>query len=227
MQAVFMAGGASTAAVQKILCRQGWSEPRPRLLICRSIIHKMIQAPWIKRAVVPTRYEFFPWQELRSTERQWLENHCGQAGWYPDVLSPFLDEDRMESANSVGLRYQGTVSGWMITHRVSANTIRYTTLFVRRELQQLGRGIALVAESLRRHYAWRRAEAPYGIWNFELSNRSMGRFFERHLMPYSTSSDVTLGSHKILGTAPARQEIAAPDSRQTGSGMTAGVRTDL
>ncbi|NET42698.1 hypothetical protein [Okeania sp. SIO2B3] len=46
---------------------------------------------------------------------------------YPTSLSPFGNTPA-EPLNSLGLRYETQLVGWMVTHRVATDAIRYSTM---------------------------------------------------------------------------------------------------
>jgi hypothetical protein len=93
------------------------------------------------------------------------------------------------------LRYQGQVVGWVINHRLSPDTIRYTCSFVRKDLQKMGRIISLYAEAAKRQY---RANILKGIWTVPLQHQSMVNFVKRHWKPYLNSIEETRGTFKVL-----------------------------
>ena len=85
----------------------------------------------------------------------------------------------------MGLRYKAKIVGWCLTHRIDAQTIRYSTIYVEPKFQKLGRGISLVAEAIKRQM--NNGSVPYGKWSIAADNYLMSRFNQRHLVPYSTS----------------------------------------
>ena len=110
-------------ALEKIFQKNAWSKPKARMLIGLGERETIKNMPWLWLNLdqkLPLGYEIFPWGELTSKERTILEKSL----WYPDILSPFTEEDIIEPINSLGLRYNHQVVGWMITHRISENTIR-------------------------------------------------------------------------------------------------------
>ena len=108
-------------ALEKIFQKNAWSKPKARMLIGLGERETIKNMPWLNLdQKLPLGYEIFPWGELTSKERTILEKSL----WYPDILFPFTEEDIIEPINSLGLRYNHQVVGWMITHRISENTIR-------------------------------------------------------------------------------------------------------
>jgi hypothetical protein len=92
----------------------------------------------MERRPLPSEYELFPWVELRPEERADILTRQRAAEWYPETLSPFPEEERIEPVSSLGLRFHGQVVGWCITHRMKPDTIRFFRLFIRRDLQPMG-----------------------------------------------------------------------------------------
>lgn len=85
----------------------------------------MSEAPWLnKNYRFSPSFTFFPWQEITPEERLNLQKQQETSLWIPDELSPFKHEENLEPLNSLGLRYEGEVVGWVITHRLSPDTIR-------------------------------------------------------------------------------------------------------
>ena len=180
-------------ALEKIFQKNAWSKPKARMLIGLGERETIKNMPWLNLdQKLPLGYEIFPWGELTSKERTILEKSL----WYPDILSPFTEEDIIEPINSLGLRYNHQVVGWMITHRISENTIRYTILFVKEELQSIGRGIALLGRSLKL-WVLNHPEINQGSFAVLIDNEKMAKFTERRLKPYLASFRQSFISSKL------------------------------
>ncbi len=187
----------SVPAIERLLQRHGWTPPQTRMLICKASTERIVEAPWLDRASLPAGFTLFPWSELTPQEREAIQRRQETEGWYPPVLTPFQEEERLEPLNSVGLRYKGRVVGWMITHRTAPDTIQYTSLFVEPELQGQGRALPLLAEAIRRQVAVG-DEVPYGIFQVEAENEVMIKFVNRYLRPYLISLAELRRSRKSL-----------------------------
>ncbi len=184
-------------ALEKILQKNGWSEPKARMLIGLGERETIKNMPWLSLdQKLPPGYEIFPWRELTSKERKTIQELQKKSPWYPDILSPFSEEDIIEPINSLGLRYNHQVVGWMITHRISENTIRYTALFVREELQSIGRGIALVARAIKLQI--NHPEINQGSFTVLIENEKMVKFTERRFKPYLDSFRKSFISSKLM-----------------------------
>jgi len=163
------------------------------MLVGKTTTDTIANAPWMKRTSLPVAYRLFPWQEITSSERIALQQQTNP--WIPPMLMPFQHEQNLESLNSLGLRYQGEIVGWMITHRLDPDTIRYTAGFVRPDLQKLGRFISLLANAIQIQID---AKIPYCIWTSPLEFSGMVHFVKKHMSPYLTSLEESRGSHRSL-----------------------------
>jgi uncharacterized protein (TIGR03032 family) len=169
---------AVTDGMEPILQRLGWQLPRSQFLLAQTTTERISQAPWLHQYPLSSEFAIFPWLELTVDEQRYIERLE-----YPDGLSPLADGERLEPLNSLGLRYQGQLVGWMVTHRVAVDTIRYSTLFVEPRFRAKARGIALLSAAICRQIA-----SPVPNYKFAVAgeNELMLRFVRRHLQPYLT-----------------------------------------
>ena len=112
------------------------------------------------------------------------------------MLTPFQEAPRLEPRVSLGLRQEGEVAGWIIAHRVSHDTLQYSTLFVKPELQRLGVGLALMVEARRRRMA---TDYEFAIFAVDPRNHRMLELVERRLAPLVVGTNQMLVSGKRLG----------------------------
>lgn len=192
---VYPTGKPTTPALERLQQKCQWSPPQPRMLVCQTTPKKMMDAPWMYRHSLPTSFSTFLWSELTKDEKRIIQRQQQAERWYPEALSPFQDEEFIEPLNSLGLRYQEEVVGWMITHRYAPDTIRYTALFVRQEFHKMGRAIPLLAEAI---YLQNSSKIPLGIFVIDLENEPMCRFMRRRMSPYIISITETRSSVKLL-----------------------------
>ena len=101
----------------------------------------------------------------------------------------------MEPLNSLGLRYQGEVVGWLISHRIAPDTIRYTCSFTRQDLQKFGRHLGLMSEAIKLQYE---AKIPYIIWTIPIHHRAMVEFTKKRISPYLIYLREIKESHKLI-----------------------------
>jgi hypothetical protein len=97
----------------------------------------------------------------------------------------------------LGLRYKDQVVGWMITHRVAEDTIRYTKMFVRKDLQSLGRAISLLAKAIKLQLET--MEDSKAVCTVFADNTEMIRFVDKRLAPHLNSMRQSWGASKVFG----------------------------
>lgn len=202
---VWEANDSFAPYLRKILQHQEWHEPQ--LFIRR--YHFDVQAfhpRWYERnRPVPPEYELFPWHQITQQERQTVD-HQLSAGTYPSSVYPFgHDEELIEPINSLGLRHQGVLVGWMITHRVNPDTIRYSHLYVRDDYRHRGISILLLTEAIRRQQA---STVPLSTFEIRLSqiHKRWLRFVERRLAPFAQAISEKQMAWKDLRTREQRCE---------------------
>ncbi len=173
IEAMYEGTSPAAGAAARVAERRGFQPSQPSTLVCRAS-ERMRSAPWMKRPL-SRLYHIFPWGELSDAERAQLK-----AARYPAALTPFPDEP-VELLNSLGLRRDGHVVGWMLTHRLGPELIRYTSLFVDPGERALGPGMALLAEAIRRQLD---NGVPFGIFGIGEANEPMIRLVRRRMVPY-------------------------------------------
>jgi GNAT superfamily N-acetyltransferase len=194
----------TTPALERILKQCNWSNPQLRMLVCSGPISNIKDASWLKlHNLLPSGYTIFPWVELTQQERELIQKQQASSVWYPEILSPFQQEETIEPLNSLGLRYQNQVVGWMITHRVAADTVRYTKLFVREDLQPLGRAISLLSAAIKLQLESR--ETTKAVFTVVANNTPMVRFVYRRLAPYLSSVRQSWEASILLAPSASRQ----------------------
>lgn len=160
-----------------------WSTPKLLLVRCYFEAHKF-DAPWFKRYVkipLPKGFEFFPWAQLKPEERELLL-HKHQEGTFPISVSPFHDEKSIEPINSLGVRFKGNVVGWMITNRLNANTIVYSSFYLEPEYRETTIPLCMVAKSI---YLQLHSTVEIGLieLNPGQTDTSWTTFFKNRFMP--------------------------------------------
>jgi GNAT superfamily N-acetyltransferase len=170
---------------EALLRKCHWILSNTELIYNSDSTTNIIQAPFLqKKYVLPADMEIFLWQEITSKERLVIEQTQSVKSWIKEQLYPFKHEESFEPLNSLGLRYQGEVVGWVLTKRLDVDTIAYNCMFVRKDLQRMGRGIALFVEAIKRQNM---ANIPKGIWEVNQKNDLMIRFINKYMLPYLTS----------------------------------------
>lgn len=185
-----------TPALEHILKQHNWLPSRPYSLVCSAQVQDFKKAPWMYRHPLLASFTLFPWLELTPQQRQEIQAQQQAGLRYPPELDPFREEDKIEPITSLGLRYQGQVVGWMITHRIAPDTIRYSSLFVNQDLPKIRCAIPLLAAALKRQIE--NPELPTLTFVVMAYNTPMIRFLHRHLAPYLTSIHPAWTATKLL-----------------------------
>jgi GNAT superfamily N-acetyltransferase len=122
-------------------------------------------------------YQVSLFTEITEEEKKWFIDN-------PDLsspeLHPFLEklDAPVEPLNSLVLRKDGQIKGWLITHRIAENTISYSKLYVMKEERKHFAGLYLMHEALKRHYAiW--DQIPKGVWS-RFNRKMLDSFLVRH-----------------------------------------------
>jgi GNAT superfamily N-acetyltransferase len=151
VKAVYMGDRPGNASLARVLAKRGWSAPAVRTVTLRFTPQGARRTPWFGRVRLSREYEIFPWAELTPREREHIQRTQADAQWIPTGLEPWRhDHHGFDTVSSLGLRYRGQVVGWVINHRVSPATVRFTCSYMRKDLGRKGRILPLYSASLQR-----------------------------------------------------------------------------
>lgn len=193
---VYMTGKPGILHLERILAVRGWEEPQTRMVSVRFTMEVLQAAPWLSRYRLGPEYEIFSWCDLRGEEREELIDSQQKLHWIAHDLQPWdYEKSGYDEATSVGVRYKGKVVGWVINHRLSEDTLRYTCSFIHKSLGRLGRILPLYGESFRRTI---RAGYRQGMFVTPLYHRGMAAFARKWFAPWSYFVGETKGSRKVL-----------------------------
>ncbi len=136
------------------------------------------QRPW----ALPPGVTMFDWADLPAAEARALEEQCRSDPRYQGaLLNPNLP---LEPLNSLGLWYEGEITGWLHVRRVAPDRLVYDNFWVRRDVlrvRRMGVGLTLLAEALRRQHA---AGIPWSYWCVDPGNRHMLRIVKIYVEQY-------------------------------------------
>lgn len=170
-------------SLEEMLKKLGWSGPNIFSIHFR-INALAFAAPWLRSDYkYPALFTEFSWSDLTKEDQHTIEKLQRQELVTASV-SPVVNKDKIEPANSLGLRYKGKLVGWMITHREDENTIRYAALFITREFEKLGPAMKLLCDSIFLHKKSGITWAVFDI-NIGQSQLSWIKFVKRRLIPYA------------------------------------------
>jgi GNAT superfamily N-acetyltransferase len=194
----------STPHLERILAQGKWSTPETRLLMAHSNCIRADNEALVeyvrdilRRTPLPNGFTICPWDLVTATELTQIKHD--EDTWYPKALSPCTEIEKIEHSNSLGLRYHGEIVGWVITHRSTPDMIRYTSLFVRDDLQRVGKAIpplTLLFESFLLQAQHNQvANASFVVAD---NNNKMLRIVNRRIGSFLSSAKYSMGTHKSL-----------------------------
>lgn len=178
--------------LESVMTNRGWKGPRYHTLkytfdspsFTPDWFNQMIKTP------LPEGYQIFKWSTIKKGDWEAVKKQ-EKAGVFPYEVSPFhVYSGPVENLNSLGLKYQDEVIGWVITHRIKS-TIRYTSLFLQPAFQKRGLSVKLLAEAIKLQQNSQFPEALMEI-NLRLIDSSWRQFIEKYLKPYAASKKIEL-----------------------------------
>lgn len=177
--------------IKHIQLKQGWSSPS----VVTERYHfdaATFSPPWYKeeKSLIPKGYKIFLWRFLNPKQEKEIRQFIKPHSTLTDI-SPFNQPDKVEKMNSLGLKKDNKIAGWMITHRIDKDTIRYSALFIHSELRGLGPAIGLLKESIRLHKA-SPVKSAYTEINLRRTPRYWVNFVRKRLAPYATRKEEIL-----------------------------------
>lgn len=182
---VYQLEDPSTPALKKIFKACNWDDNLPYLIRCYYHV-PTFHIPWALENAhhYPSGYEEFHWTKLTDQERRDILSQQHN-NYFDSAISPFKDETILEPMNSLGLHYQGRVVGWMITHRLTPDLIRYSTLYVDPSLKHHGLIMGtLLTSSIRKHLKHPTEWAVLEIPLLRVPN-TWKHFIEKRIMPHA------------------------------------------
>jgi GNAT superfamily N-acetyltransferase len=138
---------------------------------------------YLRKYQWPSLFEIFPWGELSYFEAMKIRHRYAQQA-LPSSVYPFQSDGFFEPLNSLGLRYKGELIGWVITERLSSDTINYGNLFIDYDFQKKGYAIHLLIDSLNIHY---NNQIKWGIFKINILQASAQwlKFIRCRLAPHA------------------------------------------
>lgn len=168
--------------LEKVFQENHWKGPKPHIIECH-FISAEFKAPWLQKEIKLTEgFEEFFFKNLTAEEQKDLINRSEQ-GILPIYVFPFgREKELIEYRNSLGLRYNGRIVGWMVTHRLTADTLRYSALYLEDEFAQTGYWLKLLADAIHIHQS-RMHELTHSILEINLDQipKRWLKFVERRL----------------------------------------------
>jgi GNAT superfamily N-acetyltransferase len=173
--------------VEQMFLSCHWESPAKTALICYGNSKEIQNASLLKNfdklsAKLPAEFSLFAWSSLTETDTKAIKAKI-KTNPLIKHYNPFIESQKLESLNSLGLRYKNEVVGWMITHRITPDTIRYTQMFVDPAFQPLSRSLIMLATAINIQVQ-AIPEIPEATFRVDVDNTPMVNFVERHLLTH-------------------------------------------
>jgi GNAT superfamily N-acetyltransferase len=173
----FLADAGDTAVQARFLEACGCRSLQPGIHICEGPLTAPSDQRWFHMKL-PAAFSVDSWISLTASERRLIDQAAGAE--YPEILSPFAEEETLDANRSLLLRYQGKPAGWTLVELLDERTVLFKTMYVYKRHQRLARGVALFAEAIRRIIA--EGAYPDGIFFVEHDNEPMRLFMEKYFI---------------------------------------------
>ncbi|UAJ72121.1 GNAT family N-acetyltransferase [Synechocystis sp. PCC 7339] len=173
--------------IEQMLASCHWEKSTKTALICYGNTKKIQNASLLRNfeklsAKFPVEFSLFPWSNLTEVD---VEAIKAKIDTDPLIkkFNPFIESKKLESLNSLGLRYKNEIIGWIITHRIAPDTIRYTQMFVDPAFQPLSRSLIMLATAINIQVG-AIPEIPKATFRVDVDNTPMINFVQRRLAPH-------------------------------------------
>uniref|UniRef100_A0A7V1ZHV2 GNAT family N-acetyltransferase n=1 Tax=Thermoanaerobaculum aquaticum TaxID=1312852 RepID=A0A7V1ZHV2_9BACT len=197
---VWTEGGSGSQWWAKVSQELGWGPPERRTLSVLFTAQEAPRFPWLDRFPVREGCEIVPFVSVTREEMEALKVSQEKSPWIaPDLVPWRYVEEGFEERTSVALRAPEGIMGWVINHALSAQWLRFTCSFIRKDWGRRGRILPLFSESIHRM-----VEAGFTMASFVAPVRhpTMVQFVEKHMAPWAQQARWTLGSTKKLQHQP-------------------------
>jgi uncharacterized protein (TIGR03032 family) len=205
----YRASELTATALEPILARLGWSDPRTDFILIESRAERLAAAPWADRFPIRAPYRLQPWLEFASTTPATSIQYEARLLEVPETLLPPIGLEGIDPVVSLALRHHEGLVGWLIAHRSGAGRLRYSSLFVSPSHRGSARGLALLASGFRRQQA---SGLPFARAAIAADNDQMLRVLRRHLAPFLTGEgESRCSEHPLVPQATTSGPPASAD----------------
>ena len=208
----FVAFLPARAALERTLAARGFQSPVPLTRLYRFDREgKLAEAFRLKRyekyrssSGLRRGYDLSPWKALSPVWQQTLAHRQNQPGWFKDWENPFRGEIPADPEYSYALWLDGEPVGWLVTHRLAPDLLRYTHVFIREDLQRTGMAMALIICSFWDNHL---RGGPRRCWcGIRRDNAPFNAMVMKRFGPFAETIDETFLAEKTLGAVQCPQD---------------------
>jgi GNAT superfamily N-acetyltransferase len=204
----FTSEGLTSTPLQGFLQANYWDTPTCREFACKGTVDQGFKMPWVKRVRKQDgEFRISSWCKASAAE---LSRIKSMKGSIPPDLYPFSHHQCPEPITSILLTRKEDIAGWLVTHRISPDTIRYTHNYVLPELENRGLALAMMATAIR---AQHETGIRNIIWTTPAHHARMVEFTQRRIFPYLSWMKHVMCSTKKLYLLPSHR--AYPEQSYT------------
>ena len=197
MQAIYANTPFFMEEWEKTFIQLGWTGRRLAVVECYYDDGYNFHPSWLeKEYTLPPDFEIFPWKDLTEAESEAIKKAYSQKA-IPDEVYPFAAGAVYEPLNSLGLRHEGKVVGWLITRQLDPETICYYSIYTDYEFHNRGFIIMLLIKALKLQQQSSFNKAIFRVNILKLPNLKWLRFVRKRLAPYGQYTEYYLAWHAI------------------------------
>jgi GNAT superfamily N-acetyltransferase len=145
----FRSNWESKGFIYKLVEKDKWTTPVTLMHIFKSNLEYKDKVIWTQDLHLPEGIRIELWSEINKKYKEALKQLIENDKSIPQYLSPFINTDKIENLNSVGLTKEAEIIGWNIIYRINKDTLEYNNLFIRSEYRtNIKLAIALINRSV-------------------------------------------------------------------------------
>lgn len=154
---------------EKLLQKAGWQPPVVISRYYNMDLERVRSSIWMKRRFpIPLSYDIISWEDMDREELAEMDQ-LKEAGFQP-YFQPLKHSDDILPTCSFIIKQRGEIAGWSIMEQTVPRIVKYRALYIREAYRDVGLGLRLAMESVRR--------LPYrdndkGVIEITANNKSM------------------------------------------------------
>lgn len=192
IEAVYRSTLSDCFKFENLLAAAGWSSPQVRMHVFEASYDAMAQSPFFsKPPQLKPEFSLQPWHAVPPTDIDLL----GANKEFSVEVWPLNYGDDYHRPSSFGVRWKNELVGWIVNHPKPNGELRFTTSYLREDLQKGGQFAAVIAASV---HATPGTGFTRASWTVPMEFPRMVAFARRRLAPFCDRISETRGSYKSI-----------------------------
>ena len=177
--------GSAKSKLATLLGKHNWSSPTVNYIKYHFDCYSFKPHWFTRDTPLDPSFEIFKWEELEEEEKIRLLNLESRFTYHP-FISPFADPNLIQNINSLGLRTESKVVGWIVTHTPSfaPDTVCYSAFYIDPACRHQNVAIPLLKKSIALQQ-----QSPlrwsYFVINCDYTEENWMKFVNKRLAPYT------------------------------------------